>query len=182
MPLVRHPADDWSMPSALISRRFAIAGAIAAGSTSVFADEAGTAADGVLLRIDIATGSRSFDLAQLDALPQLTFRTSTPWTEGQITFSGPPLRIVLLHADVGELESFVAHALNRYVIEFDPEDIEEDYPIIATRMDGKPLSKRTLGPLWVLYPYDLDSRYRTEDIYSHSIWQLVRIIAKGYRG
>jgi len=34
---------------------------------------------------------------------------------------------------------------------------------------------REKGPLWVIYPYDSDAKFRTEVIYSRSIWQLDRL-------
>ena len=37
------------------------------------------------------------------------------------------------------------------------------------------MSIRDKGPLWVVYPYDSSADYRTEVIYSRSIWQLDRI-------
>jgi hypothetical protein len=36
------------------------------------------------------------------------------------------------------------------------------------------MSVRDKGPLWVIYPYDSDD-YRSEVIYSRSIWQLDRL-------
>jgi len=43
---------------------------------------------------------------------------------------------------------------------------------VATRMDGKVMAVRDKGPYWLVYPYDEDTRYRTEAIYARSIWQL----------
>jgi hypothetical protein len=37
------------------------------------------------------------------------------------------------------------------------------------------MSIREKGPLWLVYPYDLNKAYQSETIYSRSIWQLVRI-------
>lgn len=165
------------MPHRSIPRRFVIAGALASGALALTASR--TAASGsVLLTVESASGLRTLGLAQLDALPQRTIRTSTPWTEGTIAFGGPPLRAVLRRAGIGDDARFGAYALNNYSVEFRPGDVEDDYPILATRMDGRLFGRRELGPLWVLYPYDLDSRYRTEPVYSRSIWQLVRIVVR----
>ena len=54
-------------------------------------------------------------------------------------------------------------------------DAVEGGPIVAYRMDGETMSVRDKGPLWIVYPYDSDADYRTEVIYSRSIWQLDRI-------
>ena len=66
-------------------------------------------------------------------------------------------------------------ALNDYVVTVPVAELEEDYPIVATRMDGKTMSVRDKGPYWVVFPYDLDSKYRTETVFSRSIWQLNRL-------
>ncbi len=42
-------------------------------------------------------------------------------------------------------------------------------------MNGETMPVRRKGPLWIVYPYDSDEAYRSEAIYSRSIWQLDRI-------
>lgn len=145
---------------------------------------AGTAAgaDDVLLSVTAAGGETTFDLAQLDALPQQSFATSTLWTEGVITFSGPPLRAVLQAAGIAADQPFRALALNDYAVSFTPSDVEDDVPIVATRMNGETFGPRRLGPLWVVYPFDRDARFRSETTYSRAIWQLKKIVAGGSPG
>jgi hypothetical protein len=46
--------------------------------------------------------------------------------------------------------------------------------IAASEMNGLPMPVRDKGPLWILHPYDAKPEYRTEAIYSKSIWQLSR--------
>ena len=62
-----------------------------------------------------------------------------------------------------------------YAVTIPTSDAVEGGPIIAYEMDGKPMSRRDKGPLWVIYPFDDSAKYRTETIYSRSIWQLNRI-------
>ena len=66
-------------------------------------------------------------------------------------------------------------ALNDYKVVMPLSDVESDVPIIATRMNGAPMSVRDKGPYWIVFPYDQDARYQTETIYSYSIWQLNRL-------
>lgn len=47
--------------------------------------------------------------------------------------------------------------------------------ILAYLLDGQPMSVRDKGPLWLVYPYDASPAFRSEVIYSRSIWQLDRI-------
>lgn len=69
----------------------------------------------------------------------------------------------------------MASAVNDYTIEFPVEDALKDGPIIAFLRNGEEMSVRDKGPLWIIYPYDQDPAYRTEVVYSRSIWQLDRI-------
>ncbi|MGR3607464.1 MAG: oxidoreductase, partial [Sulfitobacter sp.] len=43
---------------------------------------------------------------------------------------------------------------------------------------GSLMSRRGKGPLWIVYPYDNNPSYKTETIYSRSIWQMDRIAVK----
>ena len=114
------------------------------------------------------------DLAQLEALPQHSFTTSTTWTEGTSTFQGVLLKDLI--AAVGATGVTVnMTALNDYVISMPTADAKDDGPLLAYLMDGKTMSVRDKGPLWVVYPYDDNADYRTEESYSRSIWQLARV-------
>jgi hypothetical protein len=42
-------------------------------------------------------------------------------------------------------------------------------------MNGAEMSIRDKGPLWIVYPYDASDDFRSEVVYSRSIWQLDRI-------
>lgn len=116
----------------------------------------------------------SFGLAELDALPQIEIVTSTIWTDGDVVFQGPSLRDVLSAAEA-EGETLTLTALNDYAIEMPAPSAEEIYPILATRQNGQPMQVREKGPFWIVFPYDSDPMYQTEEVYSQSIWQLDRI-------
>ncbi|MEO6298802.1 MAG: oxidoreductase [Paracoccaceae bacterium] len=115
-----------------------------------------------------------FDLAMLDSLPQTTFSTTTIWTEGKVTFSGPTLMGVLdwLEAEPGRI---TASAANDYSVTLLPQTVSQDFPILATRKNGKQFSIRESGPIWLVYPYDSSPAYRSDLIYSQSVWQLTRL-------
>lgn len=115
-----------------------------------------------------------FDLPLLDALPQVTFSTTTIWTEGTIMFSGPALMSVLdwLQAEPGNVR---ASAANDYSVTLAPDTIGPDFPILATRKNGVPFGARDSGPIWLVYPYDSSAEYRSDLIYSQSVWQLTHI-------
>lgn len=114
------------------------------------------------------------DLAQLEALPQHSFTTSTTWTEGMTTFQGVLLKDLI--AAVGATGTMIEMtALNDYVIEMPFTDVKDDGPLLAYLMDGKTMPLREKGPVWMVFPYDQNPDYRTEETYSRSIWQLLQI-------
>lgn len=128
------------------------------------------------LENETADGVVSLDLAQLQALPQQQFTTSTIWTETPVEFTGVSLRDVLDHA--GVTATYIqAVALNDYKVEIPLDSVTDNAPIIAYMMDGKEMSPRDKGPLWIVYPYDSEAKYRSEVTYSRSIWQLDRVVA-----
>ena len=117
----------------------------------------------------------TLELADLDALPQASFTTSTIWTDGTVTFSGVPLWAVLDAVDAtGSAVEMVA--LNDYKVTMPLSMLEQTVPIVATRMDGEVMSVRDKGPYWIVFPYDEDPKYQTETIYALSIWQLNRLM------
>jgi hypothetical protein len=115
-----------------------------------------------------------FDLEMLEALDATTFKTTTIWTNGQNSFTGVSLVALVDHLGI-EGETLRATAVNDYAVNIPVSDAVEGGPILAYRIDGETISLREKGPLWVIYPYDANSNYRSEVIYSRSIWQLDRI-------
>ncbi|WP_405406093.1 molybdopterin-dependent oxidoreductase [Paracoccus sp. Ld10] len=127
-----------------------------------------------LLTVDGPDGTRNYDQAALSALGLVSFTTSTIWTERQTAFTGVPLQAVLTDAgiDAGVVS---AVAINEYAVQIPVTTVTADYPIVALQMDGKAMSVRDKGPLWLVYPYDSDPALQSELILARSIWQMVRI-------
>lgn len=121
-----------------------------------------------------AEGAAQFDLDMLRALPAEQITTTTIWTAGPQQFTGVSLEALLRHLGASG-QTLRATAINDYQVQIPTQDAQPDGPIIAYDLNGAPMSVRDKGPLWVVYPYDSASRYRTEVIYSRSIWQLDRI-------
>ncbi|MBI1494526.1 molybdopterin-dependent oxidoreductase [Halocynthiibacter styelae] len=116
-----------------------------------------------------------FDRAALEALPTSMIRTTTIWTDGPQVFEGVSLAVLLDHVGV-EGGTILAVALNDYAVKIPTTDAIEDGPIIAYQRNDAPLSVRDRGPLWIIYPFDDNEIYRSEEYYSRSIWQLDRIV------
>tara|TARA_R110000765_G_scaffold24497_1_gene61244 strand:+ start:186 stop:662 length:477 start_codon:yes stop_codon:yes gene_type:complete len=131
----------------------------------------------ILLDVSIGDQKHKYTLEDLQALPSTDFVTGTIWTEGPQVFEGVLLKELLDKLDVteGEIEAI---AINDYSVTLPVSDATADGPIVAYLANGSLMSRRGKGPLWIVYPYDSNPMYKTETIYSRSIWQLDRIAVK----
>lgn len=114
------------------------------------------------------------DRDQLLSFKQVTLKTTTLWTDGESTFTGPLVRDVL--AAVGsKAKTISAIAINEYAVDIPVTDLEKFPVIFAIQQNGVALSIREKGPIWVMYPWDSDVELKQDKYYSRSIWQLDRI-------
>lgn len=116
----------------------------------------------------------AFDLEMLEALDATIIETTTIWTEGKQVFQGVALDVLMERMGV-EGGTLKATAINDYTVEIPVSDAVSGGPILAYFLNGDKMSIRDKGPLWVIYPFDSKADYRSEVIYSRSIWQLDRI-------
>lgn len=150
-----------------------VAGAGAAEARSVLA----APKERVVLTISGKIGATNrganavFDMAMLDALPQHTFTTQTPWDDKPVQFRGPRLRDVLAAVQARGTQ-IKATALNDYRIVIPVEDAQRFDVIVATRKNGEPMPVRDKGPLFIVYPFDSDPVLKDKRYYERSIWQL----------
>lgn len=125
-------------------------------------------------------GGIAVTMAQLDALPQVECTVDDRQAEGRsATFRGALLADVLrsVRNPPGDLlPGDVLHtaAVNDYSVDLPVSDTI-DYPVLlATRLDGRPMTVAHYGPLRVVYPttgFDLDPT-----VYDPRwIWQLTEI-------
>lgn len=134
----------------------------------------------VILRISGAITNTNVDGAlALDAdlmaqLPQHSLTTGTMWTVGTATYTGVLLRDLLAAAGTTGT-TLTLRAVNDYHVSMPAADVAGDGPLLAFLANGKPLSLRDKGPVWLIYPFDDVPAYRTEQFFSRSIWQLDRI-------
>ncbi|MCJ8508340.1 molybdopterin-dependent oxidoreductase [Rhizobium lemnae] len=122
-------------------------------------------------------GTAQFDLEMLEKLDGRTGKMKTPWTEGETSFSGPLLRAILKEAGATGSQLQVK-ALNDYFAEIPIEDAENLNTILATRQNGKVMSIREKGPLFLIYPFDQDPALYNEKYFSRSVWQIKEIEVK----
>lgn len=116
----------------------------------------------------------ALDMRALQALPQKSFTTQTPWDQKPVTFSGPLLRDVL-HLVKAKGQHIRAVALNDYRVRLPVSDAREHDVVVAVQMNGQAIPVRTKGPLFIVYPFDAKKELQHKTYYERSIWQLKAI-------
>jgi hypothetical protein len=166
-----------------MSRRISLAALAACAASTPFGVR--SAPSDVVLTIDGKGAKRTagastaidraeFTLADLAAMPQHSVTTKAPWHDGERTYSGPLLRDVFTAASARAGNARYV-ALNDYRVDIPGADIDSYPVVLAIRLDGKPMSVRDKGPLFVMYPFDKHPELRKTLYYSRCIWQLQRI-------
>jgi len=155
-------------------------GVVVAGAAMAQPDSLPAPTGAVILTVrgDIARtngdAEAALDKAMIESMGVATLHTGTIWTEGTIEFQG--VELSRLMRQLGANGSFLRMtALNEYAIDVPISEAVDGGPMLAFRMDGKELSPRDKGPLWMIYPYDQNPDYKNEVSYSRSIWQLTLI-------
>ena len=119
-------------------------------------------------------GKAEFTRSRLEALGMVRLKTSTPWSDGSVVFEGVLGRDLL--AAVGARGTVVrATALNDYTVEIPVSDFAGFRVILALKMNGRYLSRREKGPVWVIYPWDQNEALRNAATEAKMIWQLRRM-------
>lgn len=126
---------------------------------------------GVAPHLQNQRDAAAFDLEMLQDLGVSSFTTKSPWASAAQTFRGTPLVALLQRLGIHDGE-LVARASNDFIATIPVSDAVPDGPLIAWEVDDKRLTLRNRGPLWLIYPFDSDPRWKFERIYSSSVWQL----------
>lgn len=118
-----------------------------------------------------------FDRALLEQSGIHTLATHSEWTDGVQTFSGPMARAILDTAGATGT-NLVAVALNDYQVNIPFSDVY-DYPVIlATTVEGKLLTRRDKGPIWIVYPRDDYPELANPETNTKWVWQLKELIVQ----
>ena len=121
-----------------------------------------------------AAGAAKFDLVMLEALPGQETKTTTPWYDGERTFTGP-LGFSLLEVVGASGTMMKVTAINDYTTEVPIADFESYRVLLATRIDGEAISVRDKGPIFIIYPFDDQPDLNNETYYGRSAWQVKSI-------
>jgi hypothetical protein len=109
----------------------------------------------------------------LEALGKASFATRSELSEVPQLFEGIPLR-ALLERVGAQGKSLGASALNDYVAVIPMEDLEFE-PLLATKVDGRVLTIRDKGPLWIAYPRDRHKVLQDARYDARWVWQLNKL-------
>ncbi len=115
-----------------------------------------------------------FDRNMLQRLGMVEVKTQTPWTEGEANFAGVPLA-QLLDAVGTRGVSLYAVAANDYKADIPIAVLRENGAILAMRMNGRDLTLRDKGPLWIIFPWSEQPELDRIEIYNYAVWQLLSI-------
>ena len=113
----------------------------------------------------------TFSMEMLEKLPQKSFSTKTPWYPKAVTFTGPLLRDVLAAAGASG-KQISARALDDYKTLLPMSDAQNFDVILARQIDGKNLTIREKGPLFIVFPYDSKPELQGQVYLDRSAWQL----------
>jgi hypothetical protein len=135
----------------------------------------GAAAAEPALTLSNGTETLEFTLEELQALPQVVVVTKNEFSDGEAEYRGPLVRDILEHLSLDQADVLRFTAVNDYFVDIPTSDFRKHNVILAMMENGKLLSRRDKGPLWLMYPIS-DNSELDDPIYIHRlIWQVVRI-------
>jgi len=117
----------------------------------------------------------TFTEQELQALPQLTVRTRTEFTDGVVDFVGPLARDALARIELGDATTVHLVAANDYTYDIPVSDLMQYDVILAMQANGIRLSMRDKGPIWLMYPLDDHPELQDPRYNNRLVWQLTRM-------
>jgi hypothetical protein len=114
-------------------------------------------------------------LEELAALPQTTVRTENEFVDGTVEYRGPLARDVLAPLAVDRASVLRFTAANDYAVDVPATDLLDFDVILAMEADGRKLSLRDKGPLWLMYPISDHPPFRGRPYTDRLIWQVVSV-------
>ncbi|WP_227269632.1 hypothetical protein [Roseobacter weihaiensis] len=117
-----------------------------------------------------------YSSAQLEDLPTYSLKTTTPWRQEPAMFEGILLKDLLEANGLGDVEAIKVTAENDYQVMIPRSIWQETDVLVATRVDGKPHSRRARGP--IQFVIDMEG-YKALEVASedHLVWMVSKIEA-----
>lgn len=117
-------------------------------------------------------------MQDLTSLPQAKLLSMNDFVEKETVFEGPLLRDALAGFSFDRDTVVRATAANDYFVDIPANEILDYRVILAVLMDGKGMSLRDKGPIWVIYPMEEftdDTTPSTSVVNNRLIWQLISL-------
>ena len=166
--------NKWSIH---FKRLVAVAAAIMSFSMTATAEQLPMPTGEVILTVSGAIGKTNtqagaeFDLDLLKALEWEEVNTFTSFTDGMQTFEGPRLSSLLDFVSASGT-TIGASAINDYFVDIPVTHAENQGVILAVLHNGKAMTVRDKGPIWVIYPQSKDEA-KLKKFDNEMIWQLI---------
>lgn len=132
-------------------------------------------AEGVLTLEPEAGEPVELSLDDIEALPQTVFVAQNEFVDAPTVFRGPLVRDVLALGGLHDAEIVRFTALNDYSVDIPASDFANYGAILAVEANGRRLSRRDKGPLWLVYPMDSHPEIQQHEYVARLIWQVVRV-------
>jgi hypothetical protein len=158
-----------------VPHAWALAGAVIVALAAV--PQAGRAGADLQLIAADKTTTLDLSLEALAALPQVTIVTENEFANGKVAYRGPLMRDVLAQLGLDDVSVVRLVAANDYFVDIPTDDFRAYDAILAMEADGRPLSRRDKGPLWLMYPISDHPELNDPSYLRRLIWQVVRIEA-----
>lgn len=166
--------NKWSIH---FKRLVAVAAAIMSFSMTATAEQLPMPTGEVILTVSGAIGKTNtqagaeFDLDLLKAMEWEEVNTFTSFTDGMQTFEGPRLSSLLDFVSASGT-TIGASAINDYFVDIPVTHAENQGVILAVLHNGKAMTVRDKGPIWVIYPQSEDEA-KLKRFDNEMIWQLI---------
>ena len=133
-------------------------------------------AEASLVIIGADGASTTYTPAELEQFTTYSLTTTTPWREEPAEFEGVLLSEVLTAHGLNNAASILVTAENDYSTTMARELLDSVQILVATRVDGRPHSRRARGP--IQFVIDSDA-FTSSDLTSESnfVWMAARIEA-----
>ncbi|KAF0675050.1 molybdopterin-dependent oxidoreductase [Profundibacterium mesophilum] len=138
----------------------------------------GAAAQTVLSVVDGEEVIAEFDRDALSQLETIEVVTDNDYVSEVTRFTGPLLRDMFTDPPLDRDDELHLTALNDYTVVIPASDAIDYDVILATHIDGKPMSVRSKGPIWVIYPMSDHSELSEASYNDRLIWQLAKVTRK----
>ncbi len=127
------------------------------------------------LSIVMPDGDRkAYTPAEIERFATYQLTTQTPWRDAPAVFEGVRLRDVLAAHGLENAKGIKIKAENDFVVTMTREVWESEDFLIATRVDGRPHSRRARGPIQFVLDWDA---YQSSPVAeeSHLVWMAAEI-------